>query len=103
MSEASATTRRELGGYEITTTGGTVSIFFAGIFTEIEDSRTANTNAHTNYEIVQVAYVIESDSESDEGSNYDIQDSSFVVNDEETTNFYEEEEERNFISKDCKW
>ena len=66
MSEASATTRRELGGYEITTTGGTVSIFFARIFTEIEDSRTANTNAHTNYEIVQVSDVIDSGSDSDE-------------------------------------
>ena len=55
---------------------------FAGIFTEIEDARTVNTNTHTNGEILQVEDVTYSDSESDEGSKFDMEYSAFMVDDE---------------------
>ena len=70
---------------------------------EIEYERTVNTNKHTNDETVKVTYLIDSDSDSDEGSKCDTEDSDFVVDDEEITNLYEEEDERNFNIKDRKW
>ena len=103
MIEASVTTRRKLGGDRSTKYGGTRSIFIAMILTESEDERTVNTNKHTNDETVKVTYLIDSDSDSDEGSKCDTEDSDFVVDDEEITNLYEEEDERNFNIKDRKW
>ena len=77
-----------------------MSIFLSGILTESEDARTVNTYTHTNDETVQVADVIDSDSESDEGSKFDMEYSDFAVDYEEITNFHEEEDERKFMSKD---
>ena len=71
--EASATTRRKLGGDGRTTAGATRSILLDGIWTEIEDTRTVNTNTHDNDETVQVADVINSERKSDEGSNCDME------------------------------
>ena len=70
MGEASATTRSELGGYGSTTTGGTGSIFVAGTCTESEYSMTVNNNTHTNDETEQVADIIDSESDSYEGSKF---------------------------------
>ena len=81
LSEASATTRSKLGGDRSTTTGGTGSILFARIWTDIEYENTVNTNIHTNDETVQVVDVIYSDSDRDEGSKCDMEDSAFVVDD----------------------
>ena len=103
LREASDTTRSKIGGYGSTTTGGTGSISLDGILAEIEYTRTVNTSTHTDYEIVKVVDVKDSDIDSDEGSNCDIEDSDFVVDDEYITNFHEEEYESNFMSKDCKW
>ena len=50
--EASATTTRKLGGDGSTTAGPTRSILLDGIWTEIEDTRTVNTNTHDNDETV---------------------------------------------------
>ena len=75
----------------------------SGILDKIEDARTVNTNAHTNYEIVQVSDVIDSDIESDEGSNWDMEVSDFVVDYQETFNLHNKEDERDFVSKDWKW
>ena len=72
--EASATNQSELCGDGITTTGGTESILLAGILNKSEDTRTVNTNTHTNDEKVQVSDDICSDSESNEGSNCDTED-----------------------------
>ena len=66
MSKASATTRIKLGVDGRTTTGGTISIFIAGILDESEDTRTVNTNTHTNDEKVNFSDVIDIDNESDE-------------------------------------
>ena len=90
MSEASATTRRELVGDVSTTTGVTGSIFLAGILTESEDARNVNTNTHTNYE-------------TDEGSKFDIKCSDFLVYDEDVPNLHDEEDNRNFMRKYWKW
>ena len=79
MSEAIVTTRRKLGGDEIIKAGGTGSILLAVILTESEDARTVNTNIHTNDETVQFSDVIESDNDIEEGSNYNMEDSNFVV------------------------
>ena len=86
-------------------TGGTASIFLAGILTKGEDARTFNNSANTNDERLQVEYVIdnESKSESSEASNCDMQDLYFVVDDEEIPNFYKEGDEKNFMSEDWKW
>ena len=81
MEESSATTWREMWGDVSTTTGGTGSILLSGTFTEIEGLRNFNTATHTSYETVQVAYGIESDIESDEGSNIYMEYYAFVVDD----------------------
>ena len=81
MSEASDTTRSELGGYRSNTTDSTGTILITGILAGSEDSWTVITNTLTNDKTVQVAYVIESDSESDEGSSCDTEDSDFVDDD----------------------
>ena len=70
LGEASATTRSELGGYGSTTTGGTGSIFIAGIFIESEYSMNVNNNTHNNDETEQVADIIDSESDSYEGSKF---------------------------------
>ena len=99
LSEASAATRSELGGYLSTTTSGTGSILLAGILAESEYARTVITNSHNNDETVQVVDIIDSE----ESSNYDMEDPDFVDDDENITNLYEEEDERNFMNKDWKW
>ena len=53
-----------------------------------EDERTVNDNINNNYETVQVLYVIESDSDSYDGSNCNMEDSDFGVDDEDITNFH---------------
>ena len=68
--------------YGSTVNGGTGSIFIAGISTESEDSSNINTNKYNNNETVQVSYVIDSDSSIYEVSNYDMEDSDFVVDNE---------------------
>ena len=60
-----------------------------GILTENEYSRNVNTTTHTNDEIVQGAYVIDSDIESYEGSNSNMEDSAFVVDNEDIQNLHE--------------
>ena len=84
LEEASATTCIKLGGDGSTTatTGGTGSIFLAGVWTGIEYTRSVNTTTHTNDETVQTVDVIGSNSGIDEGSNSDMEDSYFVVDDE---------------------
>ena len=91
LEEASATTCIKLGGDGSTTatTGGTGSIFLAGVWTGIEYTRSVNTTTHTNDEIVQGAYVIDSDIESYEGSNSNMEDSAFVVDNEDIQNLHE--------------
>ena len=42
--------------------------------TESEGARTVNTDKHNNDQTVQVTYIIDSDSDSDEGSNCDTED-----------------------------
>ena len=54
MIEASDTTRSELGGDGIITTGGTGSILLSGILDESKDSRSINNNTHTYDKKVQV-------------------------------------------------
>ena len=103
MEEASATTQSKLDGSGSTKTGGTGSILIAGILNEREDTGAVNNISHNNDETVQVADVIEIYSESDGGSNCDMEDSDFMVEDEEIPNFYEEEDERNFMINDWKW
>ena len=90
MEEASDIPRSNLGRYGRTTTGDTGSLFLAGILNKIEDTRIVIAIAHTNYETLQVSDVIESDSDIDEGPNYDIEDSAFKVDDEDINNFHEE-------------
>ena len=84
LEEASATTCIKLGGDGSTTatTGGTGSIFLAGVCTGIEYTRSVNNTTHTNDETVQTVDVIGSNSGIDEGSNSDMEDSYFVVDDE---------------------
>ena len=86
-------------------TGGTASIFLAGILTKCEDARTINNAANTNDERLKVEYIIDNErkSESAEASNCDMQDLYFVVDDEEIPNFYKEGDEKNFMSEDWKW
>ena len=48
------------------------------ILTEIKYARTINTNTHTNDESVHVADIIGRDGDSDEGSNYNMEDSYFL-------------------------
>ena len=71
--------------------GDTRSIFLYEILTEIEVSRTINTTTNINDEKLQVTDDIYSDSDIDEGSNWDMEYSDFVVVNEEIPNFYEEE------------
>ena len=52
----------------------------------MEYTRTVNNNTYTNDEMVQVEDVINNDIESDDGSNCNMEDSDFVVDDEEITN-----------------
>ena len=103
LSEASAKTRSELCGGVSTTNGGTGSILLSGILTESEYVRTVNTNTHINDKTLKVADVIDNDSEINEGSNYDMEYSDFVEDDEDIPNLHEEEEDRNFMSKNWKW
>ena len=83
--------------------GSTGSILIDGMLAEGEYARTVNTNTHTNDEKVHVAGFIDSDSYSDEGSNCDTEDSSFVVDDEEISSLHEEEDESDFMIKYWKW
>ena len=53
--------------------------------------------------MVQVENIIDSERESDEGSNYNMEDSYFVDDDEDITNLYDEEDERNFMGKYLIW
>ena len=71
--------------------GDTGSIFLYEILTEIEVSRTINTTTNINDEKLQVTDDIYSDSDIDEGSNWDMEYSDFVVVNEEIPIFYEEE------------
>ena len=87
MEEASATTQSKLDGSGSTKTGGTGSILISRILNEREDPRAVNNITHTNGETVQVADVIEIYSESDGGSNCDMEYSDFMVDDEEIPNF----------------
>ena len=80
MIEASDTTIRKLDGDGISTTGSNGPMFLAG--NESEYARTVKTNTHTNDKTLQVADVIYSDSESDEGSNCCMEDSDYMVDDE---------------------
>ena len=82
MSEASVTTRSKLGRDGSNKYGGTRLIFLVVILTEIEDSRTVNTNTHNNDETVKFADIIDNDNEIDEGINCDMEDSDFVVDGE---------------------
>ena len=59
---------------------------------ESEYPRSVDTYTNNNEETVQVAYVIETDTESDEFSNCDMEDSYFVVEDEDITNLHEKED-----------
>ena len=52
--------------------------------------------------MVEVTDIINSHSESDEGPNCNMEDLYFVVDDEEMPDFYDEEDERNFMVKDWK-
>ena len=70
-----------------------------GILNQIEETRTINTTTPNNDETVQVVDVIDSDSDIAEGSNCDMEDSDFMVDYEYMPNLYEEEDERNVISK----
>ena len=88
--EASATKISKQVGDVITTTGGTGSIFIAGVLTEIEDAGTVNTYTNNNDETVQVTDAVDIDSERDEGSNCDMEDSDFLVDYEDIINFHEE-------------
>ena len=92
----------EVGGDGSTTatTGGTGSIFLAGVWTGIEYTRSVNTTTHTNDETVHTVDVIGSNSGIDEGSNSDMEDSYFVVDDEYIPNLHKEEDKRDFMSKD---
>ena len=74
LEEANNTTQREIGWGEITTTGGTGSMFISVIYTESEYSNTVNTKTHTNGETVNFVDVIDSDSDSDEDSKCDVED-----------------------------
>ena len=69
MGETSTTARIKLVGDGSTKTGGTVPIFIAGRLTKSEDERTVSTNTYTNDEHLQVSDVIDSEIDSDEGSN----------------------------------
>ena len=72
--------------------GGTRLILLAVILTEIEYERTFHTNTHNNYEKVKFVDVIDSDNEIDEDSNYDMEDSAFVVYGEYITCLHEDED-----------
>ena len=100
MEEASATTWRKLGGDVRTTTGGTGSILFAGMLNGSEDARTINTTTHTNDETVYITNDLDSDSDIDEVSNYYMEDSDFLVDENYVNNKHEEEDETNLTSKD---
>ena len=65
---------------------------------EIEDARTVNTNKHNNYEIVQVVDAIDSDSDIGSDSKCCMEDSAFLVDNEDISNMYEEKYKRNFMS-----
>ena len=56
--ESSDTAGSEIGGYVITTTGGTGSIFLSGILTEIEDASNISTTVNNNNETIKVRYII---------------------------------------------
>ena len=75
----------------------------AGIFIEREYASTSNNNTNSNGEIIEVSYIIDKKSEIDEGSNCDMKEYYFVVDDVKITNFHKEEDGRNFIRKDCKY
>ena len=62
--EESATFGSEFGGERITMTSGTASIFLDGILTKGEYARIINNLSNTNYERVQVEYVIDNDTKS---------------------------------------
>ena len=71
-----------------------LDIFIAGILTESEYARTVNTNTNTYDKTLQISYLIYRYSYSDEGSNFDVEDSDFVMAYGYITNFHEEEDER---------
>ena len=100
--KSSSTARSKLGGYGSTTNGGTGSIFLASILDKSGYANNDNTNSYMNDGPVKVSYLIDIDSDSDEGSNCDIEDSDFMVDNEDIANFCEEVGERNFMSKDFK-
>ena len=103
LKEASDTTRIRIDGDGINTTDGTGSILLDGVLAKSEYLRTVNNATHNNNDTVQVACVIDNGSNSDEVSNCNMEDLVFVVDDEDIPNFCEEEDDRNFMSKDCKW
>ena len=82
MDEASNTTPIKIFGDRITTNGGTGSIFLVGVLIERKDESNINTAENINDKIVQVVDDINSDSESDEGSKFDMEYSAFMVDDE---------------------
>ena len=80
---------RKLIRYRSNTTSGTGLILPGSIYTESEYARTVNTTTNNNDKVVKYADVIYSDSDCDEGSNYDMEDSDFLVDDGDMPNFYE--------------
>ena len=90
LEEESTTTQRKLCGDRSTTTGGIRSLCIAVILTESEDARTVNNSTHTNDEPFKVVDVIESESEIDKGSNWNMEDLAFLVYGEETPNLDKE-------------